>query len=184
MQSVDDIIIKKAAKGDKDAFRIIVEQYKNLVFAACYKVVKDPHEAENLTQETFLKIYKSLSQYRYQGFKTWVMRIAVNKAIDSKRKMKKIQEREINNVEVMDFIEDPKLSVGEQLIKKEQAQQLALCCKELPEKYSTIINQYYMESKSCKEISIEQNINIKTVQTRLVRGRKLLKDRLEGVISK
>jgi DNA-directed RNA polymerase specialized sigma24 family protein len=54
MQSVDDIIIKKAAKGDKEAFRIIVEHYKNLVFAACYKIVKDPHEAENLTQETFL----------------------------------------------------------------------------------------------------------------------------------
>lgn len=184
MQSVDDIIIKKAAKGDKDAFRIIVEQYKNLVFAACYKIVQDPHEAENLTQETFLKIYKSLSQYRYQGFKAWVMRIAVNKAIDSKRKMKKIKEREINNVEVMDFIEDPKLAVQEQLVKKEEAQQLALCCKELPEKYSEIINLYYMENKSCKEIAFEQNINIKTVQTRLARGRKLLKDRLEGVISK
>ncbi|GAA0179520.1 sigma-70 family RNA polymerase sigma factor [Clostridium sediminicola] len=184
MQSVDDIIIKKAANGDKDAFRIIVEQYKNLVFGACYKIVQDPHEAENLAQETFLKIYKALPQYRYQGFKTWVMRIAVNKAIDSKRKMKKLKEREMNNVEVLEYIEDPKMSVGEQLVKKEEAYQLALCCKELPEKYSTIINQYYMENKSCKEISIEQNINIKTVQTRLVRGRKLLKDRLEGVISK
>ncbi|SHH86755.1 RNA polymerase sigma factor [Clostridium grantii] len=184
MQSVDDIIIKKAAKGDKEAFRIIVEHYKNLVFAACYKIVKDPHEAENLTQETFLKIYKSISQYRYEGFNTWVMRIAVNKAIDSKRKMIKIKEREINNVEVINFIKDPKLSVQDQLIKKEEAQQLIACCNELPDKYSKIINLYYIKNKSCQEIALEESINVKTVQTRLSRGRKLLKDALEGVISK
>lgn len=86
----NDFIIKAASKGNKDAFRQIVEAYQNIVFTLSLNILKDYHEAENATQETFLKVYDSLHTYEYKGFKTWISKIATNKAIDTKRKLQSL----------------------------------------------------------------------------------------------
>ncbi|MCY6369911.1 RNA polymerase sigma factor [Clostridium ganghwense] len=177
----NDLIIKKAANGDDEAFRIIVEQYKNLVYAVCKNIVKDPHEAENLTQETFLQVYKSLHKYEYKGFKNWIGRIAVNKSIDYKRRLASKQENEIKYIDEMECLPDNKALIQDRLIQEERKREVICYCNELPLKYKSVIKKFYIQNKSYKEIAAEENISIKTVETRLYRAKNLLRKKIEEV---
>jgi RNA polymerase sigma factor (sigma-70 family) len=172
-------MIRKAAQGDEQAFRMIVEQYKHFVYAICKNIIKDPHEAENLTQETFLQVYKSLRNYQYKGFKTWIGRIATNKSIDYKRKLMTRQKQEIQPIEEMEQIPDDTPSVQEKILKNEEKEQLNVFLSELPQQYQTVILKYYAENKSYQQIAKEEHVSIKTIETRLYRGKKLLKYRFE-----
>lgn len=92
--SLEDILIKRAAAGDKEAFEQLVDKYKGYVFAIILNLTKDDFHAENIAQEVFLQVYLSLPRYRFAGFRTWLGRIAVRKAIDWKRKQQRIQAKE------------------------------------------------------------------------------------------
>lgn len=172
-------MIVRALNGDQQAFRSIVEEYQGQVFAICLQVVHDRFEAENLTQETFLQIYRSLSAYEFRGFKTWISRIALNKAIDFKRKAV-IRTRQ-ENISMEDAVNsaDPRLSVQDYLIREEEKILLKECLGRIPEQYRSVIRKSYEENKSCKEIAFEENISVRTVETRLYRGKKILRECFE-----
>jgi len=67
-----DNIVRRAVQGDQEAFRSLVDEFKNLVYVICLNVIHDHYEAENLTQDTFLQVYRSLPKYEYRGFKPWL----------------------------------------------------------------------------------------------------------------
>ncbi|GJM73069.1 hypothetical protein HMSSN036_52850 [Paenibacillus macerans] len=75
-------------------FRWLVQEYGTYIYRVTYSVLHDAKEAEDAAQETFLQIYKSLPEYRSQGLKTWMTRIAVNKAIDLKRRRDRRKEEQ------------------------------------------------------------------------------------------
>ncbi len=170
-----DIAVQRSLMGDQQALREIIDTYKNYVFAIILNVVKDSHEAENLSQETFISMYRSLSSYRGSNFKTWLGRIAANKAIDWNRK----KQREgvgfktyLQQLDHEGFFRGP--SVEEQLLKAEDFKRLRALLEELPDKYSLILEQYFIESKNYKEIAKKEGISVRTVESRLYRGKKLL----------
>ena len=135
-----DIKIRQAAAGDQEAFRSLVEEYKNLVYVLCYNVVQDHYEAENLTQETFLQVYRSLSRYEFKGFKTWLSRIAINKAIDQKR-AKSRQKLESIGLTEIDNIPDHSISVPDLILRQEEMAMLEECLRRIPHHYGTIIRK-------------------------------------------
>lgn len=173
----NDLVIKAASKGDRDAFRQIVEGYQGIVFGLCLNILKDYHEAENAAQETFLKVYSSLHTYEYKGFKTWISRIATNKAIDAKRKL-----QSSNNYRIISLEDNAALQISEEkliedeFIKAEDEKKISTLCSKLPEIYGGIITKYYIQSKSYECIAAEEGISIKTVESRLYRARKKLKE--------
>lgn len=83
---VDELVIKQAARGDEDAFRQIVDTYRNYVYSIAYNIVLQHDEAENISQEAFIQAYHSLSSFKSGNFKGWLGRITANKSIDWKRK--------------------------------------------------------------------------------------------------
>lgn len=174
----EEFIIKNVLNGRINDFEEIVQKYQSIVFAICMNIVKDPLEAENLAQETFIQAYKSLESYKFKGFKTWIARIATNKAIDYTRKIKL---RNSSNViyidELPDEIPENKIGIQEVLIKREEKEALQSLVSELPIKYSTVIKKYYIQSKSYEEIAYEEGISTRTVESRLYRARNLLKDK-------
>lgn len=173
----EDILIKKAAMGDVEAFREIVENYKNLIYSICFGILRDSHEAENAAQETFIQVYRSLTKYEYKGFKTWIGRIATNKSIDFKRKLQR--EASINALSIDDIYNEDisdKNSLEDEILKKFEAKYIMNKCKTLPDIYKRIIEKYYIQEKSYAEISKEELISIKTVESRLYRGKKLLRE--------
>jgi RNA polymerase sigma factor (sigma-70 family) len=176
--SIDhEAIVRRASAGDPEAFRSLVEEYKDLVYMVCFQVVRDSFEAENLTQETFLQVYKSLSKYEFRGFKTWVSRIALNKAIDYKRsRARKLSEASISLTQVEDTLAGEETEAEEFLLKAEEKELLTECMQRIPRLYGNVIRKSYQENKSCKQIAMEENVSVRTIETRLYRGKKMLRE--------
>ncbi|MEH7385878.1 sigma-70 family RNA polymerase sigma factor [Bacillus sp. JJ1521] len=170
----DEVLIDKAKAGDEHAFRLLVEKYKNLVFKAIYPVLRHEKDAEDASQEVFLKIYYALPQYSAQGFKTWITRIAVNHAIDVKRKKQRQHEM------ILEPDDLPALSSSEEavvipLLRKEQRELVKNRLHDMPANYRKVIEAYYIAEKSYKQIADEQQVEVKTVETKLYRARNWMK---------
>lgn len=179
MASNEELLIKKSLKGDQEAFRDIVETYKAYVFAIILNFIKERDLAENIAQEVFLQVYRSLPQYRFQNFKAWVGKIAAAKAIDQCRAgMKYLREEPLKEFLILSDTGDGHPNDPEEiLIKKEKTNKIREVCKELPDVYRQTIIKYYMEEKSYQQIAAEEGITIKTVESRLYRARNLFRQR-------
>lgn len=118
----------------------------------------------------FVKVFYSLSQYEKQGFKTWLTRIAVNYAIDLKRKAasrkEQLQEAEIEQAD--------KQAVEEEFLRNETREIIQERLRDVPDNYRDVIVAFYLEEKSYQEIATEQQLEVKTIETKLYRARKWL----------
>lgn len=166
----DQVLIQKVKSGNDHAFRLLVEKYRHDLFRTIYAVLRDQKEAEDATQEVFIKIYTSLSQYENQGFKTWITRIAVNHAIDVKRKRNRLQEDIIDLAEY-NTLGTPKESVEKEIIHKEKVFRIREKLHEMPENYRLVIYDFYIAEKTYGQMAEEQNVGIKTIETKLYRAR-------------
>lgn len=160
-------------KGHDHAFRLLVEKYRNDVFRTVCAVLRDQKEAEDAAQEVFMKIYASLPQYENQGFKTWMTRIAVNHAIDVKRKLAR-REAVIDGLEQV-ALGTPRDSVEKEIIKQDERRLVRKRLDELPENYRDVIYGFYIAEKSYQQMADEQKVHIKTIETKLYRARNWMK---------
>lgn len=166
----DQDLIDKVIAGSDHAFRLLVEKYRQDLFRTIYAVLKDQKEAEDAAQEVFLKIYNSLPKYENQGFKTWITRIAVNHAIDVRRKQQRRREDMFDQVELLldktssDYVEA-------EFLKKERMLLVRKRLEEVPENYRDVIYGYYIAEKTYQEMAAEQNVQVKTIETKLYRAR-------------
>ncbi|MEH7115623.1 sigma-70 family RNA polymerase sigma factor [Neobacillus niacini] len=160
--------------GSDHAFRLLVEKYRNDVFRTVFAVLRDQKEAEDAAQEVFIKLYSSLSQYENQGFKTWMTRIAVNHAIDIKRKLARRKEESVESLE-HPALGTPKDSVEKELFEGERVTQVRKRLEELPENYRDVIYGFYIAEKSYQQMAKEQNVQVKTIETKLYRARVWMK---------
>jgi RNA polymerase sigma factor (sigma-70 family) len=134
----------------------------------------DRFEAENIAQDTFIKVFNSLSKYRFKGFKTWISRIAANSCIDYKRRMAKLHEDTVPPDELTEFKDGFAPTVEDLVIVKEEISTVRSMCDSLPDIYKEVVIQYYIRSKSVRQIAQEEGLNEKTVETRLYRALKIL----------
>ncbi|KMK75286.1 DNA-directed RNA polymerase subunit sigma [Alkalihalobacillus pseudalcaliphilus] len=166
-------LVMKAQKGDEKAFQEIVEQYRVHVIRTIIPIVKNVKDAEDLAQDVFVRVYYALPQYEARGFKTWLTRIAVNMAIDEKRKQKRRNEEALENWEGMSVSNE----LEEKLLKKETKRLLHEKLESVPENYRNVLVAFYIEEKSYQEIAREQMVEVKTIETKLYRARKWVKER-------
>lgn len=179
-QDQDIELIKQVLSGDNRAFEKIVDKYKGYIFAIILNFTKDQKEAENIAQEVFLQIYISLPEYKIDNFKGWIGRIAANKSIDWLRSKKaKFKEQLIKNaIEVIDRQESNYEKTPEDmLIEKEKLEKVHRLCKSIPHIYENVIIKFYFEEKSYEEIAEEENTTVKTIASRLYRGRIMLREK-------
>lgn len=174
----EEIIINNALQGNQEAFRSIVDNYKKYVFAIIFNILKEPQETENVAQETFLQIYRSLSTYDKGSFKSWIGKIAVNKAIDWKRKNSKegLNNKLLYFEDIKDLIASEEGLIEERIVKEEEAQRVKELCNKLPPIYGAVIHKYFVKSMSYKQIADEEGVTVRTIETRLYRAKKLIKD--------
>lgn len=165
-------LIRQILLGRTEMFEQIVMEYQNLVFTVCLNIVKNTYDAENMAQETFLTAYSSLSNFRGGNFKSWLCRIAANKSIDYKRRQSRyfFEDFEDTTVRTGESIE-------EALVEKEHMQRLEYILSVLPEKYATVIKEFYYNQLTVKEIALCMELPERTVETRLYRAKKLIRER-------
>src|SRR5215469_14073909 len=85
----DAVAVERTLAGEREAYRILVERHSHYVYRLAYRMTGNPHDAEEVVQEAFLRAYQKLSQFAGQAnFGTWVYRIAANYAIDRLRQRK------------------------------------------------------------------------------------------------
>jgi RNA polymerase sigma-70 factor (ECF subfamily) len=94
--------IARAQAGEEEAFRMLVEQHSRSVFNVAYRIVGNPHDAEEAVQETFLRVFKRLDGFQERAqFTTWLYRVAANAALDLVRKRQRHASRE-TELEIQD----------------------------------------------------------------------------------
>nr|WP_090886036.1 sigma-70 family RNA polymerase sigma factor [Evansella caseinilytica] len=172
----DQALIQQVLRGNDHAFRILIETYRGLIYKAVYGVLRNEKDAEDAVQEVFLKIYSSLPKYHGKGLKSWMIRIAVNHAIDMKRKRDRRREEIIDDVEIRSLPSTMESVEGE-IIHREMRQYIHGRIHELPENYRNVVFGYYIKEKSLQQLAAEERINEKSVRVKLHRARKWMKKR-------
>lgn len=172
----DETIIRRVQSGERDAFRLLTDKYAGYVYQLAYSVLRHPKDAEDAAQEAFVSAYLSLQDYRSQGFKAWLARIAVNRAIDKKRQLQRRREM---------LTDLPDAAVWNESVPSAETHSLSRLRKEqlnerigkLPLNYREVIHAFYMEDKSYLQIAEEQGLELKNVETRLYRAKKWIRQR-------
>jgi RNA polymerase sigma-70 factor (ECF subfamily) len=169
---IDAGIIRQILLGNRDLFEQIIIKYQNLVYTVCLNIVENPHDAENMAQETFLTAYSSLAGFRGENLKAWLCRIAANKSIDCKRKRSRFAMDEF-----IDSVELAGESAEDTLIRTERIERLEHILAVLPEKYIHVVRAFYYNRLTVKEISRWLELPERTVETRLYRAKRLIRER-------
>lgn len=172
------MLINSAMSGNQDSFREIVETYQSLVYSICLNVLKDRHEAQNAAQETFIKVYRSLKSYQFKGFKSWIGRIATNTSLDILRKNSSSKNLEVTLIENINDV-GAELEPIDEIILKEDRKKLMLILEELPPIYKQVIEMHYLKEMTYEKIADCEGVSKKTIESRLYRARKLIKEKWE-----
>lgn len=155
----------------------ILNKYEKLVFTICYRMVRDYFEAEDLTQETFLSLYKALPGFDGENLKAFLTRIATNKCLDylkrAERRTSAVEEEELA-VYPAKQAEPEKL-----LLEKELTEALYKACERLKSPYREVALAYYCGGKTAGQIAELQGRKTKTVQTQIRRARGMLQKSLK-----
>ncbi len=175
----DEHQIERMLSGDEAAFRHFVEEYRTYLYQVVYSVLHHQKDAEDVTQEVFVQIYLSLRQYRSQGFKTWITRIAVNKAIDWKRKAQRRKEELMELPEPVQSVQTVENNPEAPYLQKERNEQIRNKLNELPSGQRRAVYAYYFEEKSYKEIASEEGVAEKSVESKLYRAKQWIKKNWE-----
>lgn len=171
--------IKAVLKGDKAAYRIIIDTYQNPIYSTILRMAKNPQTAQDLTQEVFIKAYEQLPKFKQDGsFKAWLYRLATNHCIDFFRKKGNQMHYEEYEERMASTDSQPEVA----LLKKEAERNLERLVSNLPEDERLIVLMRYVNELSYDEIASLLKLSKTEVGNKLFRAKqKMRKDIKEGV---
>ena len=174
--TVDGQVIKACQNGDREAFRLLFETYKDRVFSIAVYSLGDRAIADDVTQQIFLKLFSAIRQFRGDSeFTTWLYRMVVNACHDERRRTKRLAEWNPNVVDVP----QNKRSQESQYLRQEIAAVVQQAVGQLKATFRVPILLRYIEGLSYEEIAEVMGCSKGTVASRLNRGHTELAHRLE-----
>ena len=187
MERENDVqLIHDILSGDHAAFSVLVEKHKKSVHALVWRKVGDFHDAEEITQDTFLQVYKKLPTLKNpHQFAGWLYVIANRYCIDWMRKRKITMQSledtsmaEIENASYTHHVSEQRQSETSERRREVVKKLLA----KLPESERTVVTLFYLGEMTAKEISKFLGVSVNTIHTRLHRARKRLQEREEHLV--
>jgi RNA polymerase sigma-70 factor, ECF subfamily len=189
--SVDIQFLESLRRGDATAFERLVSERSGEVYALLYRLTADAEEARDLTQETFLRAFQSISRFRGEAnLKTWLYRIAINQARNRWRWWRRRRRDATVSLDGSDRPDEQALTgrlrneaavdPEKETLAHEREQQLREALLALRPSYREAVILRDVEGFSYEEIATTLQINIGTVKSRLSRGRLELRRKLEG----
>lgn len=182
----DQQLIQEYLQGKKSAIEVLISRYRSRVYNYIFLIVKNADLAEDIFQDTFIKVIKSLNQGRYKDngkFISWVLRIAHNLAIDYFRKEKQFQVISNDDYE-SDIFNTSKLAednIEDIMISTQITEEVKKLIKELPDDQREVIMLRHYAGLSFKEIAEQTNVSINTALGRmryaLMNMRKVIDDK-------
>ena len=171
-QSSEDKLIKKCLDNNQAAQQELYNQYASKMLGICRRYVTDDAQAEDILIAGFIKVFRNLSQFKFEGsFEGWIRRIMVNESLSYIRKNRNMY----LEVDIEQANREPDYA---RLDDHLQAEDLLRLIDQLPTGYRTVFNLYAIEGYSHKEIAEKLNINENTSKSQLSRARALLQRHL------
>lgn len=174
----DFAIIKQVKEGDVQAFAVLVEKYHKRLLSFIFRLVDDKDAAEDIGQEVFLSVYKSLNTFdasRGTPFSAWLFIAARNRCISELRSRR---EKQFLPIEDALEITTSEKSADVVLFEKERLDAIKDSLEQLPEQYRSSILQS-LRGASLADIAEREGISIGTVKSRLFRAREMMKSLLK-----
>lgn len=175
----DSQLIELAIKNHPVAIAELIDRHKGMVFNLSYRILKNYHDAEEASQDTFIKAFRALKNFRSDSlFSTWLYTICFNTCMT--RKMKDLNRKELfNELSIQEHpFENPTM-----LIEEKESKELVLkAVNELDAEDAAIVTLFYVNDLPTAEISKIVNLSEANVRVRLHRARKQLKERFTRII--
>lgn len=173
---MDEEIIQRMKEGDKAAFDLFYEKYKNVAMHTVYLIVGNKADSEDVVQESFIRCYEHISALKHnEKFKGWFFHILTRTAWEyGKKKNKEVPQEDMSNFEKQGV--EP--SAAEIAMAKERAASIMRLVEDLPLKHRTVVVLYYYNEFSTKEIAKIVGCLEGTVKSRLFTARRKLKEAL------
>lgn len=177
-------LIKKISNGNTVAFSDLVDDYKDLVYTLCIRMLDNREDAEEVSQDVFIKVFTALRTFKGDSkLSTWIYRIAYNACLDRLKKNKKERMR----VEV-DHLKSAAFSVMDnaldRMVQEERSALINSCLAALPAEDASILTLFYFEEKNLLEMEKVLDLSANTIKVRLFRARKKLAAIMENKFDK
>jgi len=188
-QDIDRQLVERARLGDKHAFELLVEKYQRRLLRLLSRMVRDPDEIEDIAQETFIKAYRALPNFRGDAaFYTWLYRIGVNTAKNylatRKKAMPTISDQAMDDDDEPSerLVAQDNNTPESELLSKQVAMAVNQVVDALPEELRTAITLREMEGLSYEEIAESMGCPIGTVRSRIFRAREAIAAKLRPIL--
>lgn len=169
----DEELVLQVQKGDAEAFAMLVTRHTDYLYRIVWRTYPDTQEAEDMVQDVFLKFWnkpKLFDLSKDVKFRTWLTRVAMNRAIDMSRKKRPIPDYEYL---LQQSLDDPDIPLHE-LEQKVEKVELEEAIMHLPERQQQALNLCYYEDLRQKEAAEVMDISIKALESLLMRAKKSL----------
>ncbi len=185
----DEELIRRAKAGDIDAFEKLTEKYESKIYSLAMRILQNSHDAEDVTQQTFLSVIENLKNFRGDSsFYTWIMRIATYAALKIIRKRKGLDTvsleqatepmKDSDEIPHPEYIADWKENPSDIVNRNETMEAIEQALAELDESYRLVFLLRDVESFSVKETAEILGISEANVKVRLLRARLQLREKL------
>ena len=183
MNHEEAALISRCQKGDQEALKEIFDRYRERIYRIAYGVVRHREDALDIVQEVFVKLYRSVGNYRGQSsFYTYLYRMAMNTAIDFARKRKRLTASSLDEEGAFQPSDLPEQRPEALLIDKELEEKVNGAMAKLPEDQRAAMIYREVEGLSYQEMAETMGCSIGTVMSRLHYGRKRLQKLLKGYL--
>ena len=186
MSLLDSTLITQFTSGNSQSFSILVDRYQKRVYGFIFSKVKDAELADDVFQDTFVKVIKNLrlGKYKDEGrFLSWVMRIAHNIIMDHFRKINRLPKHESKHedLDVLDRLVEQSSSIEDLMIETQIHADLSLLIDELPQTQKEVLRMRLFQEMSFKDIGEQTGVSINTALGRMryavLNLRKLIEER-------
>jgi RNA polymerase sigma-70 factor, ECF subfamily len=189
------VLTAELQAGSEEAFALLISQYHASVYSLVSRVLNDPSDAPDITQDVFIKVFRGIRSFHGDSsLRTWIYRIALREASNQRRWWSRHRGREVTIEEqpghgsegesfsLKDMLVDEQASPFEHAVHDEIREQVELQLRRLPEHFRTVVVLRDLEGMSYEEIADILGMHLGTVKSRLVRGRAMLRARLGNLI--
>jgi RNA polymerase sigma-70 factor (ECF subfamily) len=187
-RTIDERVIEACRNGDREAFRLLFEAYKDRVYSIALHFTGEETAARDVTQQVFLKLMTKIDQYHsHAGFTTWLYRLVANTCMDEHRRASRfVFFGDTTGVEVFEARPSASASNEERLLRREIADEVKAAVADLKPKLRIAVLLRYFEDLSYEEMASALGCSKGTVASRLNRGHAILARklaRLRGAIA-
>ena len=189
VRAEESAIVAELKAGSEDAYAWLIGEFHQPIYALVYRIVNDPADAADTTQEVFLKVFRGMKHFNgASSLKTWIYRIALHEASNRRRWWFRHKAHEMsmelesnlagNAIGLEDSVADKRESPFDSVAHEEVRSRVEQELEKVPEPFRTTVILRDLEEMSYEEIAEIMEVSLGTVKSRLTRGREALKRRL------